>query len=125
MICWQVYASNLQHLTKWKGGGYGMYTDSHPEHRSIAIRENDAITIIYPIGLEEFKKLSPTAQSQYTASKKILKLAAFYPEYYRDELLKCKWFQSFDKKNAIIEFYESYLDIDQRKIYPNKIYSYE
>jgi hypothetical protein len=125
MICWQVYASNFQHLTKWKGGGYGMYTDSHPEHRSIVLETSDTLLTIYPITNEVFDQLSKTDQQHYQSSRKVLKLSAFYPEFYRGDLEASTWFQRYQASINQVRFYESYVDLEKRSIYPNLIYTYE
>ena len=43
---WQLYQSNFSNLTRWKGGGFGMYTDIHINHRCIWIEITRADTVI-------------------------------------------------------------------------------
>jgi len=37
IACVQLYFSNFSNLTRWKGGGFGMYTDIHIYHRTVWI----------------------------------------------------------------------------------------
>lgn len=38
----QIWFSNTSNLTRWKGGGFGMYTGMHPNNRSVWINLPDA-----------------------------------------------------------------------------------
>ncbi|MGB5981088.1 MAG: hypothetical protein WBG46_02985 [Nonlabens sp.] len=125
MICWQVYASNFMHLTRWKGGGYGMYTDSHPEYRSIVLKTGDSLTHLYPLGKEYFESLDSTIQEDYRRSRKILKFTAFFPDFYKGRFYETPYVQHFDVDAGTIEFYESFIDLDERRAYPRKFYEYE
>jgi hypothetical protein len=125
MICWQVYASNFQHLSKWRGGGYGMYTDSHPEHRSIVLKTIDTTIIIYPITKEHLGSMPESEKQLYKSSIKTLKLAALYPEYYKEQLINSPWVKKHQLPEATIQFYESYVDLEKRELYPHLIHSYE
>lgn len=125
MICWQVYASNFMHLTKWKGGGYGMYTDVHPERRSIVLKTRDSVIRLFPLATDHLETMDPSIQKDYEASREMLKFAAFFPEYYKEQLYEVPYLQHFELYSGKIEFYESYVDLRNRKAYSKKFYEYE
>ena len=43
MACWQFYMVDAHGLTRWKGGGYGMYTEIHPKERQVWVQWGDSI----------------------------------------------------------------------------------
>jgi hypothetical protein len=127
MIGWHFYASNFQHLTKWKGSGFAMYTDSHPNFRSIVFKpfNSDSLIQVYPIHASKLDQFSETDKELYNNSIKTLKLAAFYPERYEIKLKSNTWTQRFTKKKGMLYLYRVDLDIDNKKIRGVKMYTYE
>lgn len=125
MICWQVYASNFEHLSRWRGGGYGMYTDSHPEHRSLVLKTADTSIVIYPVYFSTSDSISVQDQKLYNSSLKLLKFAAFYPEFYEKQVLHSAWIKHYRIENPKVEVYETYVDLENRRVYPHKIYDFE
>lgn len=47
VIAVQLCFSNFSNLTRWKGGGFGMYTDIHIQHRSVWLKVEFPDTITY------------------------------------------------------------------------------
>ncbi len=127
MIAWQIYASNFQNLTRWKGCGYGMYTDSHGEYRAIVYRlkGTDSLIQVYPIKKETYKSLNEKHQSLYYNSGKVLRVASFYPEWYEKELKNNPWVSLFLNQNGNLEIHRTDLDIDNKIARSVKVYSYE
>jgi hypothetical protein len=40
---WQFYMVHTQQLTRWKGGGFGMYSEMHPQYRQVwVVLANDS-----------------------------------------------------------------------------------
>ncbi|AGC78438.1 hypothetical protein LX97_02767 [Nonlabens dokdonensis] len=127
MISWQVYASNFQNLTRWKGCGYGMYTDSHGEYRAIVYRlkGTDSLLQVFPLKKEAYHKLSEDDQSLYFNSGKTLRVASFYPEWYEEDLKENPWVSIFLEQEGNLEIHRTDLDIDEKEARSVKVYSYE
>jgi len=51
----QLYNSNFSNMTRWKGGGFGMYTDIHINHRSVWLKIELEDTV-------KFLKIQPVAK---------------------------------------------------------------
>lgn len=43
VICLQFYKVFSDQLTRWKGGGYGMYTEVHPQERQVWVQWGDSV----------------------------------------------------------------------------------
>lgn len=43
---WQYYMVYNQELTRWKGGGFGMYAEIHPQYRQVWATINDSSFMI-------------------------------------------------------------------------------
>lgn len=127
MITWQLYASNFEHLTKWKGNGYGMYTDSHGEYRSIVFRlkGTDSLLQVFPLWDEDYEKLSYEDKFIYYDSRKTLRTASHYPEWYEKKLKNDPWASRFFTQDGTLEIYRIDLDIDSKEARSIKVYSYE
>ncbi|OUS14573.1 hypothetical protein A9Q93_07785 [Nonlabens dokdonensis] len=127
MISWQLYASNLQNLTKWKGCGYGMYTDSHGEYRAIVYRlkNTDSLIQVYPIRKDDYHRLDESSQSIYFKAGKALRVASFYPEWYEKDLKENPWVARFTNQEGNLEIHRTDLDIDNKIARSVKVYSYE
>jgi hypothetical protein len=65
----QIFHSNFSDLTRWKGGGFGMYTEMYPENRSIWLvtqsTDSTLATKIYPISLQLRGQLDPPMREVY------------------------------------------------------------
>ncbi|MFT5926300.1 MAG: hypothetical protein ACI9WL_001046 [Rubritalea sp.] len=127
MIGWHFYASTFQHLTKWKGSGYAMYTNSHPDYRSIVfkLKDSDTLQQVYPMEEETLNQLPDKDQKLYRRSFKTLRLAAFYPERYEAALLVDKWTQRFSTEQGELYLYRTDLDIDKKEVRSVKMFTYE
>jgi hypothetical protein len=67
IIAFQLYFSNFSNLTRWKGGGFGMYTDIHINHRSIWLKVELPDTTTY-------LKIQPVAKSWAPDDKQVAEI---------------------------------------------------
>jgi hypothetical protein len=79
----QMLRSNLSDLTRWKGGGFGMYTEMYPENRSIWLvtesADSSLVVKIYPITLSERGKLDPYMREVYRQLRPEVRNLLHYP----------------------------------------------
>lgn len=79
----QILRSNFSDLTRWKGGGFGMYTEMYPESRSIWLVTESADSLlvvkIYPITLSERGKLDPDMREVYRQLRPVVRNLQYYP----------------------------------------------
>ncbi|MGJ8685568.1 MAG: hypothetical protein ACSHWW_13135 [Nonlabens sp.] len=116
MIGWQVYASNFMTLTPWKGGGYGMYTESHRTLGLIQLK-NDTRTIhVYPLSDELYEKLDSLDQRSYDLHKKEAMLFIYFPQKYFDAYKNLEYLKSLVKEGDTLYLQGVEIDIDSKSI---------
>ncbi len=85
----QIFRSNFSDLTRWKGGGFGMYTEMYPENRSVWLisesRDTTLVTKIYPITLEQRGKLDPAMREVYRQMRPEVRNLLHYPSGFNYE----------------------------------------
>ncbi len=127
IVSWQMYASNYRTLTRWKGGGYGMYTDSHGSYRSIVFVPADKNTIIhvYPLDRDRRSLLHDSLVEKYENSHRILKSTIFFPDWYEDRALQTEWLSRSELRNGDFYIYTTELKIDDRKIKNKQVFKFD
>ncbi len=79
----QVALSRLGHLSYWKGGGFGMYTEPHPNYRTVwaALDETRALRLAPPAPADPavLGPLSPAERARLAEARAMADDLRFYP----------------------------------------------
>ena len=128
----QMYWSNFSDLTRWKGGGFGMYTCMHYNTRTLWLRINS-------LKDTEYMRIYPldSSSSDFAKAKRILevfepKVIGFinFPSAISESYLKtgleesCKILGLGKEAKVEVEVSEMYPDYKNSNIKNQKIFSY-
>lgn len=96
-------------LTRWKGGGYGMYSEIHPDFRQVVI--NDSLIVL--------DSLAPNKKMRAA-----LKKYAFYPkDKYKQNLIKHSNWPTDNMKIEVWQlFFDSKTQLLNKKIIHQDVY---
>lgn len=69
----QVYA---HHLTRWKGGGFGMYSEVHPKHRQVWVLKNDTAIRLFNRNKQPVQLVKSAYRLKFSPSQKRMETLA-------------------------------------------------
>jgi hypothetical protein len=96
----QFYQSNYHQLSRWKGGGFGMYSEVHPDRRQIWVITHDS-------------SFQVNIQSKLYAAAYRLKIK---PDKKNTIAFASKAANEFDKNSITIQVWEPFLDITTNRV---------
>lgn len=118
IVARHTYLISTTSLTRWKGGGFGMYTEPHPVLRSLWAKDTlDKWRLIYPLKKEDARKLPEEALARFRESAHDLRRAIYNPPEAHDLLEKNSWLQYHTgRKSPNYKIVGIELDLPEKKL---------
>jgi hypothetical protein len=114
-------------LTRWKTGGFGMYTDAHPNLRYMLAQDSTGNWVkIYPLKKQEILAMDESTRSRFRESADNIRQAIYYPPKTQNLLFDQSYVQhvtGLERPNLRIMGIE--LDLEQKQLIKKIIYAAE